>query len=237
MSDYMKFLSEKIKKQEKNNEQIVLDYWKKVSTNGDIGTKYESLSKKIIKYSEEGNLTPQELASNLLKLEGLGKTMTLKHWVIKAERQNLNEVWKKEYIETNSKHEVILLPKSGDSSLFLNENFNIVAKKGKKNQSDKSKGIKTFDFELLGSDYSNTKGFNGILVVDKTVKVTGGSQIDVQKEIDNTIQHLCNDPLNRNYLILLDGGFFYQYVQENKKKCNNIFFATTDELINKKSKI
>jgi len=69
------------------------------------------------------------------------------------------------------------------------------------------------------------------LVVDKTVKVTGGSQIDIQKEIDNTIIHLCNDPKNRKYLILLDGKFFYKYVQENKEKFDNIFFSTTDELI------
>jgi hypothetical protein len=71
-----------------------------------------------------------------------------------------------------------------------------------------------------------------LAVVDKTVKVTGGSQMDVQKEIDNTILHLCNDPLKRKYLILLGGAFFYEYVQENKGKCENIFFSTTDELIN-----
>ena len=46
MSNYMKFLSEQIKKQEKENEQIVLDYWEKVSNNGDLTTKYESLYKK-----------------------------------------------------------------------------------------------------------------------------------------------------------------------------------------------
>jgi hypothetical protein len=235
MSDYMKFLSEKIKKQEKNNEQIVLDYWEKVSRTGDISTKYESLLKKILNISDEESLTPQELASQLIELDGLGKKQALKYWVIKAERQNLNEVWKKEYITKNSAMDLVVLPKSGKNSLHLDSNFILTPKTGKKTQSDKSKGVKTFDFELLGSNYPNTEGFGGILVVDKTVKVTGGSQIDVQKEIDNTIQHLCNDPLKRNYLILLDGGFFYQYVQENKEKCDNIFFTTTDELINKKN--
>ena len=103
----MKFLGDKIKEQEKNNEQLVLDYWSQVSKTNDTTTNYESLFKKIIKHSEDENLTPQELASNLLKLDGLGKTMSLKYWVIKAERQNLNEVWKKEYIETNSNNEII----------------------------------------------------------------------------------------------------------------------------------
>jgi hypothetical protein len=231
MSDYMNFVSEQIKKQEKNNEQIVLDYWKKVSETNDYQTKYESLLKKLTDFSQEYNLTPQEFASNLLKLEGLGKDQTLKLWVIKAERQNLNEEWKKNYIELNSKMGIKLLPKSGDNSLVLNEEFKITPKKGKKSQSDKSKGIKTFDFILSGSKYPNTKDLNGILVVDKTVKVTGGSQIDVQKEIDNTISHLSNDPLKRKYLILLDGAFFYKYVQENKNKFDNIYFSTTDELI------
>jgi hypothetical protein len=231
MSEYMKFLSGKIKQQEKNNEQIVLDYWKQVSETSDLETKYESLFKKITNFSEEESLTPQQLASSLLKLDGLAKSQVLKLWVIKAERQNLNEEWKKQYIKDKSDMTVILLPKSGDDSLHLNEQFKIVSKKGKKVQSEKSKGIKTFDFILVGSKYPNTDGFNGILVVDKTVKVTGGSQIDVQKEIDNTVQHLCKDPLKRKYLVLLDGAFFYNYVQENKKKCENIFFSTTDELI------
>jgi hypothetical protein len=230
----MKFLSEQIKKQEKENEQIVLDYWGKVSNTGDLTTKYESLYKKMTHLSEEESLTPQEFANELIKLDGLGRRQTLKYWVIKAERQNLNEVWKKEYITKNSNLELVALPKSGKDSLHLNDEFNITPKKGKKTQSDKSKGVKTFDFVLLGSDYPITQGFEGILVVDKTVKVTGGSQIDVQKEIDNTISHLCNDPMNRKYLILLDGGFFYQYVQENKEKYENIFFTTTDELVVKK---
>jgi len=234
MSNYMKFLSEQIKKQEKENEQIVLDYWEKVSNTGELTTKYESLYKKMIYLSEEESLTPQEFANELIKLDGLGRRQTLKYWVIKAERQNLNEVWKKEYITKNSNLELVALPKSGKDSLHLNDEFNITLKKGKKTQSDKSKGVKTFDFVLLGSDYPITQGFEGILVVDKTVKVTGGSQIDVQKEIDNTISHLCNDPMNRKYLILLDGGFFYQYVQENKEKYDNIFFTTTDELVVKK---
>jgi len=84
MSNYMKFLSEKIKKQEKENEQIVLDYWEKVSNNGDLTTKYESLSKKMIYLSEEESLTPQEFANELIKLDGLGKRQALKYWVIKA---------------------------------------------------------------------------------------------------------------------------------------------------------
>ena len=208
-----------------------MDYWEQVSKNNGTETSYESLSKKLKNYSQEYSLTQQELASELLNLEGLAKSQVLKHWVIKAERQNLNEEWKKQYIRSNSNMFVILLPKSGDESLHLNEQFNITPKKGKKTQSDKSKGIKTFDFLLSGSKYPNTEGFNGILVVDKTVKVTGGSQMDVQKEIDNTIEHLCKDPHKRKYLVLLDGAFFYNYVQENKEKCENIFFSTTDELI------
>jgi hypothetical protein len=235
MNNYMNFLSEKIKKQEKDNEQIVVNYWNYVSKFGQINSKYESLEKKMISFSEELSLTPKSLASSLLELDGLGKNQALKLWVIKAERQNLNELWKKEYIVNNSKINVKLLPKSGNNSLHLNENFEMTPKKGKKLQSEKSKGIKTFDLILSNSNFPNTEGFNGILTVDKTVKVTGGNQIDIQKEIDNTVIHLCEDPLNRKYLILLDGAFFYKYVQENKKKCENIFFTTTDELIKNNS--
>jgi len=231
----MTFVSEKIKKQEKNNEQIVLDYWSQVSKTGNIETNYESLLKKMINFSEEESLRPKQFACELMKLDGLGKRQTLKYWVIKAERQNLNEVWKKEYIKSKSKIDVELLPKIGDKSLYLNENFEITLKKSKKTQSEKSKGVKTFDLLLSNSNYPNTKGYNGILTVDKTVKVTGGSQIDIQKEIDNTIEHLCKDPLKRKYLILLDGAFFFKYVQENKNKCENIFFTTTDELIKNNS--
>lgn len=234
MSEYMKFISNKIKEQEKDNEQIVLNYWVQVANNCGTNTKYESLEKKIINFSDEENLKPQELASKLLLLDGIAKNQVLKLWVIKAERQNLNEEWKKEYITSNSNMKLILLPKSGEDSLHLNENFQITPKKNKKNQSDKSKGIKTFDFILIGSKFPNTDGYSGILVVDKTVKVTGGSQIDVQKEIDSTISHLCKDPMKRKYLILLDGAFFYNYVQENKGKWKNIFFSTTDELIHNK---
>jgi len=231
----MNFVSEKIKEQEKNNEQIVLDYWSQVSKTGNIETNYESLLKKMINFSEEESLRPKQFACELMKLDGLGKRQTLKYWVIKAERQNLNEVWKKEYIKSKSKIDVELLPKIGDKSLYLNENFEITLKKSKKTQSEKSKGVKTFDLLLSNSNYPNTKGYNGILTVDKTVKVTGGSQIDIQKEIDNTIEHLCKDPLKRKYLILLDGAFFFKYVQENKNKCENIFFTTTDELIKNNS--
>ena len=150
MGNYMIFLSEQIKKQEKENEQIVLDYWKKVSSNGDLDTKYESLSKKMTYLSEEESLSPQEFANELMKLDGLGRRQALKYWVIKAERQNLNEVWKKEYITKNSNLELVVLPKSGKNSLHLNGEFNITPKKSKKTQSDKSKGVKTFDFLLLG---------------------------------------------------------------------------------------
>ena len=72
---------------------------------------------------------------------------------------------------------------------------------------------------------------NDAKIVD--IDLDGGLNLE---EIDNTIVHLCNDPMKRNYLILLDGAFFYQYVQENKGKCDNIFFTTTDELISKKPK-
>lgn len=231
MSEYMKFLSGKIKQQEKDNEQIVLDYWKQVAETYDLETKYVSLFKKITNYSEEESLTPQQLASRLLKLDGLAKSQVLKLWVIKAERQNLNEEWKMEYIQRNPNMYVQVLSKSGNDSLHLDEKFQIVSKKAKKIQSEKSKGIKTFDFLLIGSQYPNTTGFNGILTVDKTVKVTGGSQMDVQKEIDTTVEHLCKDPLKRKYLVILDGDFFYKYVQENKGRCENVFFTTTDELI------
>ena len=231
MSEYMKFLSGKIKQQEKDNEQIVLDYWKQVSETYDLETKYVSLFKKITNYSEEESLTPQQLALRLLKLDGLAKSQALKLWVIKAERQNLNEEWKMEYIQRNPNMYVQVLSKSGNDSLHLDEKFQIVSKKAKKIQSEKSKGIKTFDFLLIGSQYPNTTGFNGILTVDKTVKVTGGSQMDVQKEIDTTVEHLCKDPLKRKYLVILDGDFFYKYVQENKGRCENVFFTTTDELI------
>lgn len=227
----MQFLSEKIKKQEKDNEQIVLDYWKQVSENGDLQTKYESLSKKIVNYSHENSLTTKEFASILLQLDGIAKNQVLKLWVIKAERQNLNEEWKMEYIQRNPNMYVQVLSKSGNDSLHLDEKFQIVSKKAKKTQSEKSKGIKTFDFLLIGSQYPNTTGFDGILTVDKTVKVTGGSQMDVQKEIDTTVEHLCKDPFKRKYLVILDGDFFYKYVQENKGRCENVFFTTTDELI------
>jgi hypothetical protein len=130
----MKFLSNKIKEQEKNNEQIVLDYWEQVSKNGRIETTYESLSKKIKNYSEEYSLTQSELADKLLNLDGLAKSQVLKHWVIKAERQNLNEEWKKQYIRDNSNMVAVLLSKSGDESLHLNEQFNITPKKNKKTQ-------------------------------------------------------------------------------------------------------
>ena len=46
MNNYMNFLSEKIKKQEKDNEQIVVNYWNYVSKFGQINSKYESLEKK-----------------------------------------------------------------------------------------------------------------------------------------------------------------------------------------------
>lgn len=231
MSKYMQFLSEKIKQQEKNNEQIVLDYWEKVANSGDISSKYESLVKKMITTSEEECVTYQEMGRELNNLKGFAKRQVLKHWVIKAERQNLNEKWKQEYLTSNSNMELHLLPKSGANSLHLSHDFKIEPRKKNKLQSDKSKGIKSFDFVLKNSNYPNTLGFDGILVVDKTVKVTGGSQIDVQKEIDNTISHLCNDPLKRKYLFLLDGKFFMKYVQENKGKCENVIFTTTDELI------
>jgi hypothetical protein len=227
----MKYVSGRIKEQEKDNEQIVLNYWKQVSETGNLLTNYESLFKKITTFSEEESLTPREFASSLLQLEGLVKNQVLKLWVIKPERQNLNEEWKVKYIERNPNIYVQVLSKSGNDSLHLNQDFKIVPKYGKKSQSEKSKGVKTFDFLLIGSKYPVTEGYGGILVVDKTVKVTGGSQMDVQKEIDTTIEHLCKDPLKRKYLILLDGAFFYNYVQENKGKHKNVFFTTTDELM------
>ena len=138
----MKFLSDKIKEQEKNNEQIVLDYWEQVSKNGRIETTYESLSKKLKNYSEEYSLTQQELADKLLNLDGLAKSQVLKHWVIKAERQNLNEEWKKQYIRNNSNMTVVLLPKSGDESLHLNEQFNITPKKVRKHNLISQKVLK-----------------------------------------------------------------------------------------------
>ena len=63
MSEYMRFVVESIKKQEKDNEQIVINYWEQVSQNNDTHTKYESLQKKMLNYSEEESISSQILAS------------------------------------------------------------------------------------------------------------------------------------------------------------------------------
>jgi hypothetical protein len=166
-----------------------------------------------------------------LALKGIGLYQALDNWNIKAERQNVNESWKKEYIETNSKVKVSILPKSKKGSLVLSESFDLIEKEGKKKQSEKSKGMKSFDLIVKDSKYPNTTGFDGILTVDKTVKVTGGSQMDTQKEIDEVIKHLSSDPQGRHYLILLDGEFWSKYVIEHQGKYPNVHITNSDELI------
>jgi hypothetical protein len=130
------------------------------------------------------------------------------------------------------------LPKSGEGSIILSECFEFMRKRIKTTQSEKSKGMKSFDLVVKNSKYPNTKGFDGILTIDKTVKITGGSQIDTQKEVDEVINHLGNDPNKRNYLIILDGEFWFNYVLENQKKYLNVHVTTSDWLIkNKKNEI
>ncbi len=237
--NYMKYLSDKISNRENSNKTIILNIWYFIVNGGNYTKKgckgkieyYDSVYKKLKHYSKQYNQTQIELCSNLLSLKGIGLDMALDNWNIKAERQNVNESWKKEYIEKNSKIKISILPKSKKGSLVLSESFDIIEKERKTKQSEKSKGMKSFDLIVKNSKYPNTNGFDGILTVDKTVKVSGGTQMDTQKEIDEVIKHLSSDPKVRHYLILLDGEFWSSYVKEKKNKFLNIHITTSDELI------
>ena len=237
--NYMKYLSDKISNKENSNKVIILNIWRFIVSGGNYTKKgckgkvdfYESVYKKLKRYSQEYNQSQIKLCSDLLALKGIGLDQALDNWNIKAERQNVNESWKKEYIETNSKVKLSILPKSKKGSLVLSESFDLIEKEGKKKQSEKSKGMKSFDLIVKDSKYPNTTGFDGILTVDKTVKVTGGSQMDTQKEIDEVIKHLSSDPQGRHYLILLDGEFWSKYVIEHQGKYPNVHITNSDELI------
>ena len=236
---YMKHLSEQISYREHLNKQIVIGIWKFIVNGGQYTKKntkgkvefFESIEKKLKKFSDKYQKTQIELCSELLSYTGISLDQVLELWNIKAERQNVNECWKKDFIEKKSNIQVLILPKSNEGSVILSENFQFIVKKGKSKQSEKSKGMKSFDLIVKNSKYLNTDGFDGILTVDKTVKVTGGSQMDTQKEIDEVIKHLSSDPQKRHYLILLDGEFWSKYVIENKEKYTNVHITTTDELI------
>ena len=236
---YMKHLSEQISYREHLNKQIVIAIWEFIAKGGQYTKKntkgkvefFESIEKKLKKFSDKYKKTQIELCSELLSYSGISLDQVLELWNIKAERQNVNESWKKDFIEKKSNIQVSILPKSNEGSVILSENFQFVERKRKSKQSEKSKGMKSFDLIVKNSKYPNTDGFDGILTVDKTVKVTGGSQMDTQKEIDEVISHLSSDPQGRHYLILLDGEFWSQYVIEHKGKYLNVHITTSDELI------
>jgi hypothetical protein len=237
--NYMKYLSEQISYREHLNKQIVIKIWKFIANGGKYTKKgakgevefFESIQKKLKNFSTKYQKTQSELCSEFLSYSGISLDQVLELWNIKAERQNMNEIWKKDFIEKNSKIQVLILPKSNEGSIILSKSFEFIEKKGKSKQSEKSKGMKSFDLIVKNSKYPNTDGFDGILTVDKTVKVTGGSQIDTQKEIDEVITHLSSDPQGRHYLILLDGEFWSKYVIEHKNKYPNVHITTSNELI------
>ena len=174
----------------------------------------------------------KELCDELLKLNGIALSQVLKLWFIKPERQNLNEVWKSEFIENRYNYRVSMLNKMGPNSLFLDQEFNITSRIVEKNQTYESSnnGMKSFDFLIEGWKHK-TEGFNGILTVDKTTKVTGGSQNDIMREVMATTKHLSNDPKKRNYLVILDGNFWEKFLNEMKGKYGNVFFVNSDSLI------
>jgi hypothetical protein len=235
----MKYLSEQISYREHLNKEIVIKIWKFIVNGGQYtkkGTKgeiefFESIQKKLKNFSTKYQKTQVELCTEFLSYSGISLDQVLELWNIKAERQNVNESWKKDFIEKNSKIKVLILPKSNEGSIILSKSFEFVERKGKSKQSEKSKGMKSFDLIVKNSKYPNTDGFDGILTVDKTVKVTGGSQMDTQKEIDEVISHLSSDPQGRHYLILLDGEFWSKYVIEHKDKYSNVHITTSNELI------
>lgn len=237
--NYMKYLSEQISYREHLNKEIVIKIWKFIVNGGQYtkkGTKgeiefFESIQKKLKNFSTKYQKTQAELCTEFLSYSGISLDQVLELWNIKAERQNVNESWKKDFIEKNSKIKVLILPKSNEGSIILSKSFEFVERKGKSKQSEKSKGMKSFDLIVKNSKYPNTDGFDGILTVDKTVKVTGGSQMDTQKEIDEVISHLSSDPQGRHYLILLDGEFWSKYVIEHKDKYSNVHITTSNELI------
>ncbi len=237
--NYMKYLSEQISYREHLNKQIVIGIWEFIVNGGQYTKKdtkdkvqfFESIEKKLKKFSDRYEKTQIDLCSELLSLSGISFDQALEFWNIKAERQNANESWKKDFIEKNSNIQVSILSKSDEGSIVLSDSFQFIEQKKKSTQSEKSKGMKSFDFIIKNSKYPNTNGFDGILTVDKTTKVTGGSQRDTQKEIDEVINHLSSDPQERHYLIVLDGEFWSEYVIEHRQKYSNVHFTTSDELI------
>ena len=234
--DYEKFLQGKIKGQEKENVNFPMRVWEYVVSGGVYNKHvkdicyYQSIEKKLMKYSEEYGTSIQELCKSLIELQGVALSQTLDLWAIKPERQNFNERWKKEFIENKYNGcRVTQLIKSGPKSLYMNDNFEINSKPKNKTQTGKSIGMKTFDFIIEGLNIK-TEGYNGVLVVDKTTKVRGGSQTDVQREVLTTLIHLSKDPQNRKFMVILDGGFWVKFVNENKNKYKNIFVVNSNEL-------
>jgi hypothetical protein len=234
---YTQYHKERNNKHLEENKKFPLKVWQSIvdgnpyKKENSNGLKFfESISKKIERFSKELNLSEKKLCESLLSLEGIGLDMALNFWAVKPETQNLNEEWKKDFIENNSKLSVKILSKSGAKSLMLNEKFEIKKKLKKDSIYEKDQDMKTFDFLIKGL-LIITEGTDGLLVVDKTTKVTGGSQKDTERETLRTIQHLSKDPKKRTFCILLDGGFWEKFRNEMKGKYENILIMTSDELI------
>jgi hypothetical protein len=238
--DYKTFLNQKIHSQNQLNKNFPIKVWEYVSQGG-VYTKtkkenqpdwYESIEKRLKKGSKERNISQVEYAKQLLELKGLGLDQTLELWAIKPERQNLNESWKKEYIESlkPNTYRVNILRKVGPDSLYLNEDFNIVPKPKSKRGCQDSSNLNTFDFLISGFIF-NTAGFDGTLVVDKTTKVQGGSQKNVQDKIKDTVDILGQDPMKRVFIVLLDGDFWKKFIKDYRDKYPTVFVMTSEELM------
>ncbi len=237
---YEDFLKRKIEEQRDENINFPRKVWKYISEGNKYYKSnycslhyYESIDKKLISGSNNRGISKQEFATQLLKLDGLGLEQTLELWAVKPETQNKNESWKKEYLETysNGKISVDILDKIGPNSIYLNDKYELTHKPQSKTTTEKSESMKTFDFIIKCVKYQ-TSGFDGCLVVDKTTKVQGGSQRNTQGEIMMTIKHLASDQHKRNFIILLDGGFWDKFRLENKNKYENVIVISSDELIN-----
>jgi hypothetical protein len=232
---YSEYHNQRIIETEKQNMDLPKKVWEFIVNGGDYNKSsvnpkyYESISKKLDKYSKEEKISKKELCHELLKLDGLALKQVLILWAIKPERQNLNEIWKSDFIKETYNYDVSILNKMGPDSLYLDEEFNISPKIVNKGQTyEKSNnGMKSFDFIIKGWKYS-TDGFDGILTVDKTTKVTGGSQNDIMREVLATVNHLSKDPKKRNYLIILDGSFWEKFLNEMKNKYENLHFVNSD---------
>jgi hypothetical protein len=238
--DYTTFLNQKIYEQNQRNKTLPVEVWRHVSQGGDYSKTnkekqpdwYASIEKKLINGSKNRKISRVEFAKQLLELEGLGLDQTLELWAVNSEKQNLNESWKKEYIESLKPNtlEVEILPKSGPNSLYLNEDFDIVPKpKSKKGVRDSS-NLNTFDF-LISGLIANTEGFDGILTVDKTTKVEGGSQKNIQDKITHTIDILGQDPKKRVFIVLLDGDFWKKFIRDYRSKYPTVFVLNSEELL------